>query len=79
MVLGLMVLVSTAFCTDQLTEEDNVEILRAHNTLRGKVDPIATNMEMLVSASQNRNVIIASLMLHFHLLLILCIIIIISL
>lgn len=33
----------------QLTEEEAAEIVRAHNTFRGKVDPIATNMEEMVS------------------------------
>jgi len=32
----------------QFTDEEKEEILRAHNTIRGKVDPIATNMELMV-------------------------------
>lgn len=33
----------------QLTEDEQNEILRAHNTFRGQVDPVATNMEQMVS------------------------------
>lgn len=31
-----------------LTEEEKQEIVNAHNYYRGMVDPIATNMEMMV-------------------------------
>ena len=32
----------------RLTDEEKEEIVRAHNYYRGKVDPIATNMEQMV-------------------------------
>lgn len=32
----------------RLTDEEKEEIVRAHNYFRGKVDPIATNMEQMV-------------------------------
>lgn len=38
-----------AYSSAQLTEEEEAEIVRAHNSFRGKVDPIATNMEEMVS------------------------------
>ena len=44
-----MLLVSAALCTAQFTDEVKEEILRAHNNYRGRVDPIATNMEQMVS------------------------------
>lgn len=31
-----------------LSDAEKAEILRAHNYYRGRVDPIATNMEMMV-------------------------------
>ena len=45
-----ILLVSAAFCSAaQLTDEEKEEILRAHNTFRGKVEPIAIDMEKMVS------------------------------
>ena len=32
----------------RLTDEEKEEIVRAHNYYRGRVDPIATNMEQMV-------------------------------
>ena len=40
-------------CRAQLSEEDEVEILRAHNLYRGQVDPISTNMEEMVCITVN--------------------------
>lgn len=47
--LGVVLLASAALCTAQFTDEEIEEIVRAHNSYRGRVDPIATNMEQLVS------------------------------
>ena len=44
-----MVLIAFLKLSDaRLTEEEQEEIVRAHNYYRGKVDPIATNMEQMV-------------------------------
>ena len=37
------------FAEARITDEEKQEIIRAHNHFRGKVDPIATNMEQMVS------------------------------
>lgn len=37
------------FAESRITEEQKYEIVRAHNYFRGKVDPLATNMEQMVS------------------------------
>ncbi len=49
-ILSLMAASLLAFASAQITEEEQQEILRAHNLYRGQVDPIATNMEEMVSA-----------------------------
>ncbi len=38
-------------CYAQMSEEEELEILRAHNVYRGQVDPISTNMEEMVGES----------------------------
>lgn len=50
-VLAMVWLSLVAFSSTQtgISEEEQAEILRAHNLFRGQVDPIATNMEELVS------------------------------
>ena len=51
--LTALLLVSlSALSSAQLSEEEQVEVLRAHNLFRGQVDPIATNMEEMVSLLQ---------------------------
>lgn len=37
------------FTKARITDEEKQEIVRAHNYYRGKVDPLATNMEQMVS------------------------------
>ena len=46
LVLGLTVFGGRA----QLTEEEKEEIVWAHNSIRGKVDPVASNMEQMVKS-----------------------------
>ena len=51
--LGMLVIVGVVvvfagLCEAQMSEEEQVEILRAHNTYRGQVDPVAINMEQMV-------------------------------
>lgn len=45
---ALIVLYALSFSNARLTDEEKEEIVRAHNYFRGKVDPIATNMEQMV-------------------------------
>ena len=45
-----------------LTEEEQAELLKAHNHYRGLVDPVATNMLRMVSAF----VANTDLLLHTH-------------
>ena len=51
--IHLQVLVGLCFIaivsSSEFTEDDAKEILRAHNYYRGLVDPIATNMQQMVS------------------------------
>ena len=47
-ILCLLTVSLFTFASAQLSEEEQQEILRAHNTYRGQVDPIATNMEEMV-------------------------------
>jgi len=48
---GVLFLTLAALSSAQLKEEEQAEILRAHNLFRGQVDPIATNMLELVRAN----------------------------
>lgn len=41
-------LVFLGLANARLSDEEKEEIVRAHNYYRGKVDPIATNMEQMV-------------------------------
>ena len=43
----LLGLVASSIAT--FTDEEKEEIVRAHNNIRAKVDPVATNMEEIVS------------------------------
>ena len=46
----MMAVIAVAnFAEARITDEEKQEIVRAHNYFRGKVDPIATNMEQMVS------------------------------
>ena len=50
-VLCLLVLTTARLSVSQLTDEDKQFILDFHNDARDNVDPIATNMEKMVSCS----------------------------
>ena len=39
--------------TQGLTDEEKLEILKAHNHFRGMATPVATDMEMMVSCNNN--------------------------
>ena len=54
--LSLLAVCFLALASAQITEEEQQEILRAHNTYRGQVDPIATNMEEMVSSRRQANI-----------------------
>ena len=43
-----IVVVFLGLANASLSDEEKEEIVRAHNFYRGKVDPIATNMEQMV-------------------------------
>ena len=45
-VMSMIVFLQLAWA--RLSDEEKEEIVRAHNYYRGKVDPIATNMEQMV-------------------------------
>ena len=47
--LGFCIMLMLAVTQARLSDEEKEEIVRAHNYFRGKVDPIATNMEEMVS------------------------------
>ena len=44
----ISMLVFLGLASANLSDEEKEEIVRAHNFYRGKVDPIATNMEQMV-------------------------------
>ena len=50
---GVLVLLAVSYGVygQGLTEEEQEEILNAHNHYRGQVDPVATNMLQMVSFS----------------------------
>lgn len=51
-ILGATLIIALALLpvgNAEFTEEEKAEIVKAHNYYRGMVDPIATNMEMMVS------------------------------
>jgi len=48
-VLFLLVLTAAHLTVSQLTDEDKQLLLNLHNEARSMVDPIATNMEKMVS------------------------------
>ena len=53
-VLGIAVVISALLFPTvdaKLTDEEKEEIVNAHNHFRGKVDPVATNMEVMVRKS----------------------------
>ena len=52
-VIGLLFILRLAEA--RLSDEEKEEIVRAHNYYRGKVDPIATNMEQMVSTLRSYN------------------------
>ncbi len=47
--VGAVILSGWACGQTQLSDSDEQELLSAHNHFRGIVDPIATNMERMVS------------------------------
>lgn len=44
----ISMLVFLGLAEANISDEEKEEIVRAHNLYRGKVDPIATNMEQMV-------------------------------
>lgn len=48
----ISMLVFLGLAEANLSDEEKEEIVRAHNLYRGKVDPIATNMEQMVICVQ---------------------------
>lgn len=56
-----IVVVFLGLANASLTDEEKEEIVRAHNYYRGKVDPIATNMEQMVIIVHDHPTILLSL------------------
>ena len=53
---GVLVLLTVSYGVygQGLSEEEKEELLNAHNHYRGQVDPVATNMLMMVSCEEVR-------------------------
>ena len=62
---GVLVLLTVSYGVygQGLSEEEKEELLNAHNHYRGQVDPVATNMLMMVSCEEESSLLERSLCL----------------
>ena len=64
LIIFVLLLGLTTWAYAQFTDEEKEEMLRAHNNIRGKVDPVATNMEEMVTKNSDSRVVFNTLLLY---------------